>query len=1246
MRFELTVQAAQVLKLDVVSAKETNVKGIAAQTTLSMNQTLEGHKGAVLNAAWNPQHRKLTTSDSSGLIIVWGIHNGQWYQEMVNNRGRSVVTDLRWRSSGSEICIAYEDGVVILGTVDGNRLWSKDLGAAVRLLDWAPDAHAMIFAMEDGSVNVVTHLGVRVGSVPLPAASPGARLIACEWYDGVEGLSHPAQATLLLAWSDGRVQLMLDEEDDQPVIVSSGLSASVAKWNSNGTVWAIAGTTKGGTAEVQCYSPLGRLVTSMRVPGTASVSSLSWEGGGLRLALAVDAFVCFANVRPDYRWAWFGTPAQAGGPMTGTLAYAYARPDKSEAVAVFVNAATETRHVKYVRGLVGLVGHGEHCMMISRTLVEAAQTGKEDEALGGQEGRPRKGKSQTTLILSNSIGTPLESRTIEVEPVSVCMGPSHVAVASSTTLYTWQYRVQGQKLGAGEAAVTGKRRDDGREKTFHLNAEEGGADDSITCLTMTDSLLLVGRASGVVVRYRLPDVKYEATYQLRQGCRPAHLAVNSNQSRFSIIDSSNVLSFYAMTSTTSSTSSSSTGAVGTDVLPDIRPGSGAKVAQGLHLTAGERKDVWQICWASDAPELCAIMEKARLYVLRDGEPEEPVLSSGYLCAFSDLSITSALLDDVFAAPDRPTPVSDILMAHDVRSLRDTRALLSASAGANSSGTGGGQGSASLKDAVSFVRDKAHPRLWRLLAETALEQLELPVAEAAYVALSDYGGLQFVKKLRLLREASKQKAEVAAYLRRFDEAEKLFLDADRRDLALDMRQRIDDWPRVLTLLERAGGDDAPVRNACEKLGKWCADRQQWHLSVSYYERSGSLASLEALVNLYYTLESYKQLSALVDRLPPAPQGTPALTSLAFKLQSVGLTDSAADAYLKAEDVKSALDCCVQLNQWERALALGVEHNLPQVQTMLSNHVQALLDAGNLMQAVQLYRKAGRYGDAAKILAKLGADSVQSRSTLLQAKKLFVLSALQVQRYKAAVAAEAKVAMTTSTGTTIAKDTMGTLGATVAGTRATGVTAAAATLATLTRMDAESMAGGASHPAAARTLDAAWHAAEGVHLFMLAQRQLFAGDPVSALITLGFVMERYEDVVPPADAAGLAALAGYYAQAYASTSKALSRLQDKEGLSATDKEGVAELAIDIFTRTRPSNPPSLTQPAFDCPRCKAGCNLLATSCIQCKHAFQPCIATGRPLGSGTDTVTCHTCGHRAYVAAVRGRKCCPLCHGKPG
>lgn len=47
----------------------------------------------------------------------------------------------------------------------------------------------------------------------------------------------------------------------------------------------------------------------------------------------------------------------------------------------------------------------------------------------------------------------------------------------------------------------------------------------------------------------------------------------------------------------------------------------------------ERRDVWDMKWASDNPQHLAVMEKTRMYVLKDGHPEEPISSSAYIADF-------------------------------------------------------------------------------------------------------------------------------------------------------------------------------------------------------------------------------------------------------------------------------------------------------------------------------------------------------------------------------------------------------------------------------------------------------------------------------------------------------------------------------------------------------------------------------------------------------------------------------------
>ena len=59
----------------------------------------------------------------------------------------------------------------------------------------------------------------------------------------------------------------------------------------------------------------------------------------------------------------------------------------------------------------------------------------------------------------------------------------------------------------------------------------------------------------------------------------------------------------------------------------------------------------------------------------------------------------------------------------------------------------------------------------------------------------------------------KQAEISAYFGWFDEAEHMYLDMDRRDLAVSLRKKLGDWFLAVQLLKTcAGGDDAALEEA--------------------------------------------------------------------------------------------------------------------------------------------------------------------------------------------------------------------------------------------------------------------------------------------------------------------------------------------------------------------------------------------------------------------------------------------------
>ena len=71
-------------------------------------------------------------------------------------------------------------------------------------------------------------------------------------------------------------------------------------------------------------------------------------------------------------------------------------------------------------------------------------------------------------------------------------------------------------------------------------------------------------------------------------------------------------------------------------------------------------------------------------------------------------------------------------------------------------------------------------------------------------------------------------------------------------------------------------------------------------------------------------------------------------------------------IQCNQVKSAIDTCVSLNQWHEAVELAKAHNVTEISALLARYASHLLEKGKRLQAIELYRKADKRIEAAKLL----------------------------------------------------------------------------------------------------------------------------------------------------------------------------------------------------------------------------------------------------------------------------------------
>lgn len=61
--------------------------------------------------------------------------------------------------------------------------------------------------------------------------------------------------------------------------------------------------------------------------------------------------------------------------------------------------------------------------------------------------------------------------------------------------------------------------------------------------------------------------------------------------------------------------------------------------------------------------------------------------------------------------------------------------------------------------------------------------------------------------------------------------------------------------------------------------------------------------------------------------------------------------------------------MDLNQWNTAIELAKTHNVREIDSLLAKYASHLLEKNKIVSAIELYRKAGHFLNAAKLLFKV-------------------------------------------------------------------------------------------------------------------------------------------------------------------------------------------------------------------------------------------------------------------------------------
>jgi WD repeat-containing protein 35 len=314
----------------------------------------------------------------------------------------------------------------------------------------------------------------------------------------------------------------------------------------------------------------------------------------------------------------------------------------------------------------------------------------------------------------------------------------------------------------------------------------------------------------------------------------------------------------------------------------------------------------------------------------------------------------------------------------------------------------------------------------------------------------------------------------------------------------------------------------------------------------------------------------------DLMLALPDRDPLLNEIGVKFMAGGSHERAAEAFLKLGDVNKAIEACGHLNQW--ASVVGIVRGHPEVneQEIMGRYAAYLALSSHRSAALRICQEFRLPREAAMLLDKEGELAFRARRCVFS-QKCFVFSAQLLE----------EVARVDPTGRDLA--------------------------------------------------DVTWRKAEAVPFFMLAHRQMYAGQWEDALATAVRLEQVYSEFVGQEKVCALLAICGYRSGYLKRCSDGFIGLESATTVSRRKRERISHIALSIFGKHRPNDPAELT--SVPCRTCHKPITAPNAKC-SCGFVTLPSVVSGKAVYG--PTWRCGNCKRYAANAEIVSFQVCPLCH----
>jgi WD repeat-containing protein 35 len=977
-------------------------------------QGLIFHKHPINRIQWNPKFEKIVTVDDGNSLVVWNKGENDLYSsQMVNNRGLSTIVDVRWSKSGRDISFLYEDGHIYSGTVEGKNTWFNNLEEETSFIEYSPNDDKILVSKKREKIFVLSSSGRQVGEITLTESIKNMEIVNINWWGGNSNYYENdifQKKHLMIAFKNGTVILIDDETDDDPVVIKTELKKiTKTQWEVDGLCIAILGelyeddiikeedekedekenekdednknneidTNKkkknnanngnpnpnhNNRSIVLFYNIKGELIKKFICP--CHVNTFSW-GLSSTLALAAEKYIYLAFVKYKYKWTYFNN----------TIVFGYLLSDNKYNI-IFLDTINNNKQCKLVYNLIDILSSDFLCTIIQE-----------------------KEENQYSFMITNNFCNVLDTKFCPVKPIYTSMNNEFIAISNYDYIYVLQYqgyikpKAEGttsdrNKMAQSDLGLTIRSRfnismnkldsktmnefcffidDDlspGINYDYNNFRPTKTAKNQISSIYLSSSYnLYVAKTNGIINKYNLYLMTIDKKFKIDENIK--YIGLSPFEKYLWSINTNDYLSVYSMEK------------------------------ENPEKLNYYQKEIWDIKWCikkddevnNDDTLEFAILQKNRLYFINNLQVEgEMQKCPDYLGIYIDNEVTAVRIEKL--NNDRNNDFfegKDYLKKYENKVLREFNELME------------DDEKTDLKEAFDYATKHPCTAFFSTITKKALDKNDLDTAQNAMLQTGDFEGLEFLKSIKNIEDEELKKAEILQYNSNYDEASRRYNRMNRGDLNLAMQVKLGNWDKVTDIMSKnnPNSKDENLKIAYNNYADELMEKKDYNKAEENYEKAGNI---QGLANVYFAKEDYMKAADILEVIPEEDEF---LEEMGDKFRGVGMCDEAVKAYIKRGNISKAMETYVANNKWGEAIELSRQNDFINMETLTNKFSSEFIKSGRKLDLIELYNKANMKTEVNKYLIEIACDMRRMRLGPLFIKKIYVLAALELERYKSLI-----------------------------------------------------------------------------------------------------------------------------------------------------------------------------------------------------------------------------------------------------